>query len=393
MLGKVMSMTGIKTTGDKKAEKDANAEAQKAACRELSTVEFEKIANEKLVGAALDTVNANLTSIDVGEILKESVKKIMVAICETIQGDADLKASITTKVLEDMEEKIKKIITKEEVKTYVIGAFLQDKELNSPNSDKSLKEPKEKETDYAKHNEDEYLWRAVDDAVEPKIPNFTEIGNINANTLFIYYTDKICYYIKKNPSAVKMLIESVYKRFDNFFENKLIQHVTQLLEPIAKETRAELRKRVIANVTRKGSLLRAANVATGNNSDPNNILNYFNLDDFDLIGITEEELEKINEEKRKEIMAKNRAKYDAARERREAWLKGLMDAATSRILSGKAKTGNSEKKETCDAEKGSPIKNILATAIENSGLKGGAKTKINKHILRRHKTLKRNLKL
>jgi FlaA1/EpsC-like NDP-sugar epimerase len=42
MLGKVMSMTGIKTTADKKAEKDANAEANKAACQALSQKEFEK---------------------------------------------------------------------------------------------------------------------------------------------------------------------------------------------------------------------------------------------------------------------------------------------------------------------------------------------------------------
>jgi hypothetical protein len=389
MLGKVMSMTGIKTTADKKAEKDANAEANKAACQALSQKEFEKIANEKLVGAALETVNAHLTTIN-EDILTESVKKIMVTICETIQGDPSLKALITTNVLEDMEEKIKKIITKEELKTYVIGAFLQDKELKPENKDKELKEPKEKETDYEQHDQDEYLWRSVDDEVDPKIPNFTEISNIDPNTLFIYYTDKICYYIKRNPGAVKMLIESVYKRFDKFFENKLIGHVTQLLEPIAKETREELRKRVIANVTRTGSLLRVANVATGNNSDPNNILNYFNLGDLEVLGITKAEADKIKTEKQDEIMAKNKA----ARERREAWLRSLMDAATSRILRGKAKTGNSEKKETCDAEKGPSLTGSLKAAIQDSGLKGGnKKTQIHKQIMRRHKTLKRKLRL
>jgi hypothetical protein len=316
---------------------------------EFSKGEIDQICSEEGVSGALKDLNKKLGNLSPGK-LESCVKEILVAICETMQK-APILDDITKKILEDIRRVIDDSIIKEkDVKTYLETAFLKSdgKAIETPESDEG-------------EHKGEYLWREAEDTgAETNAPSAKNLSDLDADVQLEYFKNKICKYIRERPDMVSVLVRSVYKRFNKFFTNNLIRNLTYLIEPFAVETRKTIRDLVIkdAKATRPADTLFA----------------YFELTGKDLFG------DKIPEEqigiKLREISEKRTSMFDK--------LKAML------MQKQKYKATPSE---TCGAkEKGivDQLKDALPP-IPSQG--GGNKTKFHKRLNKRHKTLKRKLRL
>jgi hypothetical protein len=325
-------------------------------CKEaFSKGEIDQICSEEGVNGALKDLNKKLASLTDNK-LELCVKEILVAICETMQK-APILDDITKKILEDIRRVIDDSIIKEkDVKTYLETAFLKSdgKAIETPESDEG-------------EHKGEYLWREAEDTGAetnatngPNAPSAKNLSDLDADVQLEYFKNKICKYIRseQGQDSVRVLVRSVYKRFNKFFTNNLIRNLTYLIEPFAVETRKTIRDLVIkdAKATKPEDTLFA----------------YFQLTGKDLFGdkITDEEVEI----KLKEISEKRTSMFDG--------LKAM--------LMRKQKY-NATPSETCGAKSPSLVKD-LKDAIEPLSL-GGNKTKMHKRLNKRHKTLKRKLRL
>lgn len=320
------------------------------ACKKaFSKGDIDQICSEEGVDGALKDLNKKLGNLSPGK-LESCVKEILVAICETMQK-APIIDEITKNILEDIRRAIDESIIKEQaVKTYIETAFLKSdgKDIETP------------ESDAGEHN-GEYLWREIEEeGTEPNAPSAKNLSDLDADVQFDYFKNKICKYIRSEAGQepVRVLVRSVYKRFNTFFTNNLLRNLTYLLEPFAVETRKTIKELVIKDA-----------LAT---KPSETLFEYFKLTGKDLFG------DKITEDqigiKLKEISEKRTSMFDK--------LKAM--------LMRKQKY-DAKPSETCGAKQKSVV-DELKTAIVPLAL-GGNKTKFHKRLIKRHKTLKRKLKL
>jgi len=325
-------------------------------CRaELGKQNFDEVCSDEGVNGALKNVNKKLKGLSPNK-LRDCVKEILVAICETMQK-APILDDITKKILEDIKKVIDDTILKDQaVKGYLETAFLKSdgKPIESPESDKG-------------EHKGEYLWREAEkEGDEPNAPTAKDLTDLDADVQLDYFKNMICKYIRSEEGrdSVKVLVKSVYKRFDKFFTNNLIRNLTYLIEPFAVETRKTIKALVIKDA-----------LAT---KTSDTLFDYFKLTGKDLFG------DKITEDqigiKLKEISEKRTSMFDK--------LKAML------MQKQKYKATPSE---TCGAkEKGivDQLKDAIVPGLPNvSGMGGGNKTKFHKRLNKRHKTLKRKLRL
>lgn len=323
-------------------------------CRKtIKKEQIDAVCSEEGVNDALKNLNKKLGGLTKDK-LESCVKDILQAICETMQKDPIVN-DITNKILDDIRRAIDDSIIKDQaLKTYLETAFLKSdgKEIEKPKSDEN-------------EHKGEYLWREIEDAgTEPNAPTVKNLSDLDADVQLEYFKNKICKYIRsdKGQEPVRNLVKSVYRRFDKFFTNNLIVNLKYLLEPFAVETRKTIRDLVIKDA-------KATNTK-------DTLFEYFNLTGKDLFG------DKITEEqigiKLKEISEKRTSMFDK--------LKAM--------LMQKQKN-NAKPSDTCKIEGKSVVdelKDALAPGIPGQG-GGGNKTKFNKRLIKRHKTLKRKLRL
>jgi hypothetical protein len=261
---------------------------------------------------------------------EKSVAKIIKTICQTIQKEKI--KDITVDMLENMRTAILEYSKKPEVKTYIEESFIK---ATPPKDDTSSGEQKDN---------GQFLWNPNDDETDMPNIELSEIKDLTAQKLLDYFTEGICVYIKKNPASVGPLITSINKRFGKFFSDSPDGNLKTVLQPISEEVGRRIRDLVKTDA--KGEQL---------------LVNYLQIPPTELPELQNPEKKAKIEEKRKSMFK-------------------------SYII--KKKFTPSVVSSSCPAQQSD-----LAALSEELLKKGGSKTKINKNILRRHKTLKRKLKL
>lgn len=304
-----------------------------------------------------------ISSLDnIKSVMENSVKKIIRTICETIQTKK--LDEITTLFLEDMRRFLSNL--KEEEKDELSNIF-----INGPNKDLSDK------NDNGTYFDCDKCASRTAPTTSPPQPKFND--DYSAENLLVYFTDAICAYIKEHPELLDVFIKSIHKRFKHYLtggqnpgpeaSKNIINKLSFLLGPIADKTRVKITNEVSSKIVEE--LLATAP---------------------DAVGINRADLDKMTTEQKDQKTIELATNQASRLQRKKQEKKEALEAGSCSM-----KTPDellpipTSEKEKCNVAQA--WARGFGEAIYGKRRGGSSKTKINKKILGRNKSLKKKLKL
>jgi len=338
------------------SEDDAKTSVSKDDCKSLKPIELESLVDETFRNEVSKRISKEFSNAD----FEKSVKTIVKTICQTLQKTKI--RQMTVDVIEEIKDTLLEFSSanSSDMKTYIEEAFL--KGPLKPDQGTSGEE-KEDESGYFVAEDDSEIGDAA-------VLEVDELSKFTGKNLLEFFTNKICEVIKSNPELISTILSSLKKRFKKFFLNSAVSNLKTSLEPISSMCKKTLHEQVIVD-------------ANGNKPA---LVEYLNIDSTKLPNLTDLRKVKKIEDNRKALLRK----YLLSPKRKEFTNNCPAPKSDIENLANELAPVAEDAK---DAAVGGAAGGGTSSGAGGGAARGGAKTRINKHILRRHKTLKRKLKL